>query len=433
MKEKFIKSTIILILGGMFTKLLGIIIRMVMSRVVDINTVGLYMMILPTFSLMMAISQLGFAKSISKLVSENRYKSTNLLFSILPVSILINIILTIFLVLASKFIANTLLHNGDAYLPILAISLVLPFDALSSILRGFFFGKEKMFPHIVSNLAEQIVRLILMITVIPTLLNKGSIIATTGLILINVISELCSSLVLIFFLPKRFTIKKCDLYPNIKYIKDVLSISIPTTTTRITGTIGYFFEPIILTHVLLQVGYSSQYITQEYGVITAFVMPILLLPSFFTNAISNAMLPVVSREYIKGNIPYIKRKLRQALSFSVIISIFCILIINLIPEWFLSFFYNTSRGVNYLRFLSPIFILYSLEAPLSSFLEAINKANLVMYDNIIGIIIKTVLMFIISYFKIGLYGLLIAMIINILIVSIKHIIHIKSIMNNTHY
>ena len=433
MKEKFIKSTIILILGGMFTKLLGIIIRMVMSRVVDINTVGLYMMILPTFSLMMAISQLGFAKSISKLVSENRYKSKNLLFSILPVSILINIILTIFLVLASKFIANTLLHNGDAYLPILAISLVLPFDALSSILRGFFFGKEKMFPHIVSNLAEQIVRLILMITVIPTLLNKGSIIATTGLILINVISELCSSLVLIFFLPKRFTIKKCDLYPNIKYIKDVLSISIPTTTTRITGTIGYFFEPIILTHVLLQVGYSSQYITQEYGVITAFVMPILLLPSFFTNAISNAMLPVVSREYIKGNIPYIKRKLRQALSFSVIISIFCILIINLIPEWFLSFFYNTSRGVNYLRFLSPIFILYSLEAPLSSFLEAINKANLVMYDNIIGIIIKTVLMFIISYFKIGLYGLLIAMIINILIVSIKHIIHIKSIMNNTHY
>ena len=433
MKEKFIKSTIILILGGMLTKLLGIVIRMVMSRVADINTVGLYMMILPTFSLMMAISQLGFAKSISKLVSENRYKSKNLLFSILPVSFLINIALTIFLVFCSKFIANNLLNNSDAYLPILAISLVLPFDSLSSILRGFFFGKEKMFPHIISNLAEQIVRLILMITVIPKLIDKGTVIATTGLILINVVSELCSSLVLIFFLPKRFTIKKCDLRPNTTYIKDVLSISIPTTTTRIVGTIGYFFEPIILTNVLLKVGYSSQYITQEYGIITAFVMPILLLPSFFTNAISNAMLPVVSREYANKNTPYIKRKLRQALSFSIMISIFCILIINIIPEWFLSFFYNTTRGVNYLRFLSPIFILYSLEAPLSSFLEAINKANLVMYDNIIGIIIKTVLMFILSYFKIGLFGLLIAMIINILVVSIKHFIHIKAIINSTHH
>ena len=430
MKEKFIKSTLILIFGGMFTKLLGIVIRMVMSRVTDIDTVGLYMMILPTFSLMMAISQLGFSKSISKLVSENRYKSKNLLFSILPVSFLINISLTIFLVISSNFIATKLLHNSDAYLPILSISLELPFDSLSSILRGFFFGKEKMFPHIISNLAEQIVRLLLMVIVIPKLLIQGKVIATCGLVLINVVSELISSLVLIFFLPKRFTIKKCDLKPNTNYIKDVLNISIPTTTTRIIGTIGYFFEPIILSYVLLQVGYSSNYITQEYGIITAFVMPILLLPSFFTNAISSAMLPIVSREYTKKNIFYIKRKLRQALSFSILISIVCILVINLIPEWFLSFFYNTTRGVNYLRFLSPIFILYSLEAPLSSFLEAINKAKYVMYDNIIGIIIKTVLMFILSYFKIGLYGLLIGMIVNILIVSIKHYIHVKRITDN---
>lgn len=429
MKEKFIKSTIILIIGGMFTKLLGIVIRMTMSRVVSIDTVGLYMMILPTFSLMMAISQLGFAKSISKLVSENRYKNKNLLFSILPVSLLINISLTIFLVFASKFIANNLLHNSDAYLPILAISLVLPFDSLSSILRGFFFGKEKMFPHIVSNLAEQIVRLLLMILVIPLLNSYGIVITTVGLILINVISELCSSLVLIFFLPKRFTIKKCDLRPNKGYIKDVLNISIPTTTTRIIGTIGYFFEPIILTSVLMSVGYSNSFITREYGIITAFVMPILLLPGFFTNAISNAMLPIISREYTKNNISYIKRKLRTSLSISLLISIVCILIINLIPQWFLSFFYNTTEGVNYLRFLSPIFILYSLESPLSSFLEATNHAKLVMYDNIIGIIIKTIVMFILSYFKIGLYGLLIGMVINILIVSIKHFMHVRKIIN----
>lgn len=433
MKEKFIKSALILMFGGMFTKLLGIVIRMTMSRVVDINTIGLYMMILPTFSLMMAISQLGFAKSISKLVSENRYKSKNLLFSILPVSFIINISLTILLVLTSKFIANNLLHNSDAYLPILSISLVLPFDSLSSILRGFFFGKEKMFPHIISNLGEQIVRLLLMIFVIPTLLNKGTVITTCGLILINVISELCSSLVLIFFLPKRFTIKKCDLHPNKSYIKDILNISIPTTTTRIVGTIGYFFEPIILTSVLLKVGYSNSFITTEYGIITAFVMPILLLPGFFTNAISNAMLPIVSREYSKNNIFYIKRKLNEALSISTIISIICILIINLIPEWFLSFFYNTTFGINYLRFLSPIFILYSLESPLSSLLEATNHANLVMYDNIIGIIIKTVIMFILSYFKIGLYGLLIGMIINILLVSILHFIHVRKVTNNIAY
>lgn len=425
MKEKFIKSSIILIIGGLLTKLLSIIIRMTLSRVTTLDTISLYMLILPTFSLMMAISQLGFSTSISKLISENRYKSKKLLFSILPVSILINLTLTIFLIISSKFIATNLLNNEKAYFPILAISLVLPFDSLSSILRGFFFGKERMFPHIISQLCEQITRLILMITTIPYLTSLNTIYATIGLVIINVFSELASSLVLILFLPKNFNIEKSDLIPNTTYIKDVLNISIPTTTTRIVGTIGYFFEPIILTYVLMKVGYSSSYIALEYGVINAFVMPMLLLPSFFTNAISHAMLPVVSREYAKGNIKYIKSKLKQTLFFSFLIGVPLSLIIFISPQFFLNFFYNTNSGVNYIRFLTPFFLLYYLETPLGMFLQAINKSNQVMIDNIIGIIIKTILLFLLSYLQIGLYSLLIASCTNILIVTIKHIIHIK--------
>lgn len=428
MKEKFIKSSIILIIGGALTKILGIVIRMVMSRVASIETIGLYMLVLPTFSLMMAISQLGFSKGVSKLVSEGKYQSKKILFSILPLSVIINLSLTLFLVLTSHFIASNLLHNKDAYLPILAISLVLPFDSLSSMLRGFFFGKEKMTPHVISHLAEQVVRLILMILVIPLFKEKGTIIATTALILINVLSELASSLVLIFFLPKRFTIKKIDLRPSFHYLRNVLSISIPTTATRIIGTIGYFLEPIILTNVLLSGGYSANYITTEYGVITAFVMPILLLPSFFTTAISNAMFPIISREYAKKKITYIKNKLKQAIMFSLIIAVLSIIFINLFPSFLLKFFYKTELGVNYLRFLSPIFILYSLEAPLSAFLEATSHAKDVMMDNLIGIIIKTIFLFILSFFKIGLYSLLISMIINILVVTIRHIIKIKEVL-----
>lgn len=430
MKEKFIKSSLILIIGGALTKILGIAIRMVMSRVATLESISLYMLVLPTFSLMMAISQLGFSKGVSKLVSEGRYKSKKILFSILPLSIIINITLTIFLILSSHFIANNLLHNSNAYLPILAISLVLPFDSLSSMLRGFFFGKEKMTPHVLSHLMEQIIRLLLMFLVIPSFTNKGTIYQTTALILINVFSEISASVILIFFLPKKFTIKKIDLKPDFYYLKNVLSVAIPTTTTRIIGTIGYFFEPIILTFVLLKVGYTTNFITTEYGIITAFVMPILLLPSFFTTAISNAMFPIISREYIKNNLIYIKKKLKQAILFSLIIALLSIILINLFPSFLLKFFYKTTLGVNYLRFLSPIFILYSLESPLAAFLEATGKAKWAMYDNVIGIIIKTIVLFALSYLKIGLYSLLISMIVNIVIVTIKHIINIKKVLKN---
>ena len=428
MKEKFIKSSIILIIGGFLTKILGIVIRMVMARVATVESISLYMLVLPTFSLMMAISQLGFSKGVSKLVSEGKYKSKKILFSILPLSILINISLTIFLIISSHFIANNLLHNKDAYLPILSISLVLPFDSLSSMLRGFFFGKEKMTPHVLSHLMEQIVRLIFMFLVIPSFTCKGTIYQTTALILINVFSEIMASIILIFFLPKKFTIKKVDLKPSFYYLKNVLSVAVPTTATRIIGTIGYFFEPIILTFTLLKCGYTTNYITTEYGIVTAFVMPILLLPSFFTNAISNAMFPIISREYSKRNIMYIKKKLWQAITFSLLIAIISIIIINLFPDFLLKFFYKTNLGVNYLRFLSPIFILFSLEAPLSAFLEATGNAKKAMYDNLIGIIIKTIALFTLSFLKIGLYSLLISMMINIIIVTVRHVLNIKKIL-----
>ena len=402
-----------------------------MTRNSNLEVISLYMLIMPTFSLMMAISQLGFSTGISKVVSENKDSSKKILFSVLPISIFINIILTIFLIFTSRFIAINLLKNENAYLPILSISLVLPFDSLSSILRGFFFGKEKMIPHVVSNLAEQIVRLLFMILILPNILDKGIVFTTTSLILINVLSELISSIVLIFFLPKTFKIEKHDLKPSYRSSKNVLETSLPTTLTRIIGTISYFFEPIILTYILTRCGYTTKFIVTEYGIINGFVMPILLLPGFFTGAISSALLPVVSREYSKNNLTYAKKKLKQALFFSTIIGLISTITIFLFPEFFLNFLYKTTNGASYIKHISFIFILYYIEAPLSSFLQATNNSNLMMYDNFIGILFKTIFLVILSFIpNIGLYSLLIASGINILITTIRHIKHINKILNN---
>ena len=237
-----------------------------------------------------------------------------------------------------------------------------------------------------------------------------------------------SSLVLIFFLPKKFKIEKKDLKPSFSSMGNVLGTALPTTATRIIGTISFFFEPIILTYVLSLNGYSINYIITEYGIINGFVMPILLLPGFFTNAISNALLPVISREYANKNYKYIKKKLKQAIIYSLLIGLPSTIIIMIIPNFFLNLLYKTSHGASYIRNISLVFILFYIEAPLSAFLQAVNKAKNVMYDNFIGIIFKTVFLFLLSFIKgIGLYSLLIASGINILITTTRHIKHIKKL------
>ncbi len=424
MKEKFIKSTIILMFGGLITKILGMVIKVVMTRIVGVEGVSLYMLVLPTFNLFMCLSQLGFPIAISKLVSEDRHNNKSIISSVCFLSVGINLLLMIIIILFAPYLSTTLLKEPKTYLPILAIGLVLPFDSLSSILRGYFFGKEKMFPHVISLITEQLSRIAMLILVIPTLLDKSIVYAVSGLILINMISEFVSFAVLFIFLPNKFNFRKSDFKINYHYIKDVLDISLPTTGGRLIGSISYFFEPIILTFFLSRF-YDINYIILEYGVIEGYVMPLILLPSFFTLAISNSLLPVISKNYVRGNKKYITSKLKQALSFSLIIGLSVVILVFVFPEFFLKLLYNTNHGSRYLRFIAPAFIIYYLQAPLASFLQAIGKSNDVMCDNILGIISKTVIIILCSFFKIGLYAFCLGVIANILITTFGHIRHIK--------
>ena len=413
-KEKFITSTIILMIGGLLTKVLGMIIKIIMTRIVGIEGTGLYMLIFPTFALFMTISQLGFPTAISKLVSEDKYNNKNIVFSIIPFSLILNIVLMIIIILIAPILSNDLLKDSRCYYPILAIGLVLPFDTLSSILRGYFFGKQRMVPHVVSNITEQITRLILITITIPTLLDKSLVYAVSGLILVNVISELMSSLVLFFFLPKKFKITKKDIRPDPLNLKAILGISLPTTSSRIIGSIGYFLEPIILTFVLLKTGYSNSFIIQEYGIISGYVLPLLLLPSFFTGAISQALLPVVSKAYASNNKLYIKKKIKQAIYFSLLIGIPVTLIFEIIPDIPLKLIYNTNLGIPYIRFLAPVCLIQYIQSPLASSLDAIGKSKINMNTTIIGMSIRIISLLTFSAFKIGIWGL-------ILVISISTI------------
>ncbi len=417
-KSKFIKSTIILILGGMITKLTSMAIKIVMTRLVGVEGMGIYMLITPTFMLLIGLSQFGFPIAISKLVSEDKRNNRQLVFGIIPLSLLLNFLIIIFLLLFSKFLSHHLLKEPRTFYALLSIGLVLPFISISSILRGYFFGKEKMIPHVFSNITEDFVRLIIIIIGIPFYLTKGLEYVVAFLVLSNIFSELTSILVLFIFIPKNFKLRAQDFIPNKMYVKDVLDISLPGTGSRLIGNIGHFFEPIIITYVLLKGGYSHQFILTEYGTITGYVMPLLLMPSFFTMAIANALIPTISYAIVNNQKKEATRKIKQALHFSLLIGIPLTIIFISWPQVLLKLLYNNVIGVNYLRVLAPIFLLYYLQVPLTSSLQALGKAKEAMIGTLKGIILKTLLLFLLSSLKMGLWGLIIAASINIIYVTI---------------
>ena len=425
-KEKFIKSAIILMIGGAITKILGMIIKIVQTRLVGLEGIALYSLIFPTFSLFMSMSQLSLPTTISKLVSEDRNNNKLLMFSSLPIVLITNLILMVIIICSSKTISIYFLKEPRCYLPILSIALVLPFEAISNLLRGYFFGKERMIPHVISHIIEQIIRFICIILFIPTLLEMNLIYAVTFLILVNLISEFSSILILLFFLLRNIEIRKRDFIPRHRELSQILSLAIPSTGSRFIGNVGYFLEPIIITTVLSFLGYTNSYILEEYGIISGFVIPLLLIPSFFTNAVSQALIPVISRSYSSGNISYTKKKLKQGILFSFCVGLPVTLFFFFFPEGSLQLVYHTTKGISYMKFLAPFFLFQYIETPLSASLQAMGKAKETFTISWQSVLVRSISLILLLCCGIGMWGFLLSLIVNIFFTIYKSACYLKS-------
>lgn len=417
MKNKFIKSTFILLVGGFLTKVFGMIIRITTNRVLGSEATGVYMLIMPTFSLLLSISQFSFPTTISKLVSEEKRNNRDLLFSIIPISILINIVLMLIVYFLAPFISINLLHNKNTLLALKYMGLALPFISISSIIRGYFFGKEKMFVHVFSNLFEDIIRYLTIILFLPKF--KSVSIAVFFLVISNIFSELASIFIFSIFMPKNINLR--DLKYNNSYVKDIFNLSIPTTFSRLIGNIGYFFEPIIISFILGNV-------TKEYGALNGYVIPILFLPSFFTTAISQALIPVISNSYVNKRYKYMKSKLKLALFISLMIGIIFTIIFYMYPKELLLLLYKTDSGYKYLKFMSLFFLFYYIELPVSFALGAMGFARETLRCTIYSVFLKNILLIIFCYiYKFD--GVMLAICFNILFQTFYNLYILKAKVN----
>ena len=381
-----IKNILILLISGAIAKVIGMLGKIIYTRIAGINIVGLYTLITPTFMLIMTITQFSFPISISKLSAEEKYDNKNLLKNAYVLGFLIDIIIIITILFSSKLIAN-LLHNSSLWKSISSIIFIVPFVTISSIQRGFLHGKENMLPASISSIIEEIVKILLIILILPYAVSKGDIIAITLIILFNIITESISISIMRKSI-KRYYTHNQNTKTSLNVIKDIINISLPTTCVRLISSLGFFLEPIILTNVLLNNGYNANYITLKYGIINSYIIPLLSMPSFFSISIASALLPSITKSYANKKYKEFNNKLLKLMILSIIIGFFCLAIIMIFPSEMLSIIYNINIGVNYIYLVGPFFLFLYMQPTLSVAMQAMNKTNKLFFVSIISIILK---------------------------------------------
>lgn len=423
----FLKSTLVLLFGGIVGKLVGFVLRIIVTRKLGPEGMGLYSLLAPTSALLSVIATLSYPTALSKIISEKSSRTKTLFASIIPLSLIINIFIIIVTILLAPTL-STLLKNETLYFPIICLSLVTPFISISSIIKGYFWGKQNMFPYMLSNFIEQVSRLIFITLFIDKFLSLSLTHAISFIILVNAAGEVISQLVMIYFFPKNIKPSINDF--NKDDIKKIMNISIPSTSSKIIGSISYFLEPIVLTNVLMYVGYSKEFIVYEYGVINAYAMSLLLMPQFFTQNMATSLVPELSKYYSQGNKVMCKKRIKQIVLISSTIGAISTFIITLFPKFFLNILYHTTAGIDYIKILSPFTILFYIEYPLINALQALGKSKSAMKCTITSSIVRLISIATLSLLKIGMYSLILSIIINLLLSTYLYSKEIKKVLSN---
>ena len=412
-----IKNILILLVSGAIAKIIGMVGKIIYTRIAGVNVVSLYAIVTPTIMLIISITQFSFPISISKLSADNKYNNNSLLKNSYLIGIIVSIIMIIIILLSANLIAG-MLHNKELYKVFISTIIIIPFIMVSSVLRGFLHGKECMLPASVSNIVEEIVKIILIFTFMPIAIRYGNIVSVIALILFNIITETVSILIMHNIIKKRYLDNSKGNISKI-IIKDILSISLPTTSVRLISSVGFFLEPIILTNVLLNNGYTNEYITLEYGIINSYVIPLLSIPSFFSGSIAAALLPNITKLYSNKKYKEFNHKLLKMLFLSIIVGILCLIIILINPKYILNLIYNVDYGINYIYILGPFFILLYMQPTLSVAIQSMNKTNCLLFVSLISITIKYLILIIFGNLGYGISSLIYSMITGIIITTIS--------------
>ncbi|MWV47155.1 stage V sporulation protein B [Paenibacillus sp. HJL G12] len=408
-KQSFIRGTFILTVSSFFTKGLGFVNGILLARFLGAEGVGLLMIAHPLLPLFITLTELGLPVAISKLVSEAEVKGDEARIKrILTVSLSVtgslSVVLTLAALFGSKWIASMVLADQRAYYAMVAITPIIPIIAMSAVLKGYFRGRQNMSPLALSDIIENLAQIIVIIGVVNILLPYGIAYAAAGAMAASVIGEgvgLMYLFAMFKWVHRGKTREKPAIAPSAsptkdRTLRDLLRIGLPMTGSGFIHSIYHAFLPLLITKSLVLFGVGVEMATKQFGLLAGYAIPLLFLPSFFTQSLSTALIPAISEASVDNNSQLMHSRMDMAMRTGLIAGLPCTIILYLWAEPLTTVIYHAPEAGVLLQLLAPLFFLHYFEAPLRAILLGLGRASTVMWNHVMTNIFEVSMIFVLG-------------------------------------
>lgn len=299
-KKGFLKGAAWIAAGGFFAKIIGALYRIPLTNLIGGHGLGLYQLVYPAYCLLLTVSATGIPSSIAKLTAERIAKgedgrsvfktSMRLFLTIGGVGTLVMCVVAPFL--AKMQGSEEVLGGYYALAPsVLLVSAI-------SVYRGWFQGRNRMFPTALSEVLEQIVKVA--VGLLFAWRFRGNVEKAVVYLLLAVsISELCALFVMMVLYKRVPAPTQSKNGRGMVAIKTVLRLSIPVTFSSMLIPISSLVDSVLVPRLLGAYAVDS---VALYGLFAGGAVTVINLPVSVCYGLAAASVPSVASAQKTGGV-----------------------------------------------------------------------------------------------------------------------------------
>lgn len=409
-KDTFLRGALILTVAGVVVKLIGSVNRILLSRLLGGEGIGLYQMAYPIYLLALSVSSAGIPVAISIIVAErlalSDYRGANRVFRISLALLTVTGILFTFLLYfgAGWLIENHFVRDQRAYYAIAALAPAIFFVTVLSSYRGYFQGLQMMTPTAISQIMEQFFRVVTMIVLAYMLLPHGLEFAAAGASFGAGPGAMAGLLVLLYFYYRQ---KKSFQYhmENQPYVKQessftiisrIVKLALPVSLANIMLPVVSNIDLLIVPARLEVAGYTVEQATELFGYLTGMAVALINLPTILTASLAASLVPAVSEALTLGNRQRIYQRTTTAMRIANLLTIPSFVGMCLLATPISQMLYGTPNAGNCIAILSLGIFLLGIQQVTTGVLQGLGHTTIPLVNMIVSAGVKVVMSWILT-------------------------------------
>lgn len=449
--QTFMKGALILAVANFIVKIIGAVFKIPLYGLIGKEGSGLFNVAYQIYTFMFIIATAGFPTAVSKMVAESiaggsEAESRKILKTALFLLGTIGLVGSVLLYVFAVPLAN-LLGNSDAAFCIRVIAPTVFFISLVSAYRGYFQGRQNMYPTASSEVIEAAAKLAVGFLCALFFMNMqvdknlsrmvdfGSgtvrssadrtILASSGAIL-GVTAGAVLSLVLMTVVYKtgkkrnKLTLVQKSERSGKSILKELVAIAIPITigaaVSSLTSLVdlatvmnrlvinpavfdryGYLFEKgTEFYSQAKELGWNTAQILEKkantlYGMYTGQAQTMFNLPLTIIVALSMSAVPAISSAIARRDESGAKDLTNSLIKITVLFAMPCVIGLSVLSEGILGLLYSDADAFRLLEKLAVAIIFVSVVQVTNAVLQAYGKVYYPVFSMIAGGVVKVVM------------------------------------------